>query len=158
LFGGFLRIETDASAVIIKRIVDAYRAKVCTLAESGCFIALNCCKYNPISENQTQNTQTTAKKVTNPTALLRITSMLFLNIAGAGFASQGDAERAMKMCPLHMGCTWVAHGLHMAGSCAKLCASLCASCACCDLLPFFLNLCPFPTDHVMMHMMPGTKD
>ena len=101
-----MRIETDASAVIIKRIVDAYRAKVCTLAESGRFIALSCCKYNPISENQTQNTQTTAKKVTNTTALLRTTSMLFLNIAGAGFASQGDAERAMKMCPLHMGCTW----------------------------------------------------
>ena len=120
-----MRIETDASAVIIKRIVDAYRAKVRTLAESGCFIALNCCKYNPISENQTQNTQTTAKKVTDTTALLRITSMLFLNIAGAGFASQGDAERAMKMCPLHMGCTWVAHGRFL---CQALCIALCILC------------------------------
>jgi hypothetical protein len=46
LFGGFLRIETDASAVIIKRIVDAYRAKVCTLAESGCFMVGTCTLMN----------------------------------------------------------------------------------------------------------------
>ena len=63
--------------------------------------------------------------------------MLFLNIAGAGFASQGDAERAMKMCPLHMGCTWVAHGLHM--GCTWVAHGLHMGCTWQVLVPSFVH-------------------